>query len=90
VQGNRPLDAVTRRLEGTQHTVAVYFAKADRPPEEDWMSPSKTQSQPSRPEPQAAASRAIPTFIATDLLEKLIADRDARAVDRLVKAPRRH
>ena len=37
-----------------------------------------------------SASRAIPTFIATDLLEKLIADRDARAVDRVVTAAKRH
>ena len=28
--------------------------------------------------------RAIPAFIAADLLEKLITDRDARAVDRVV------
>jgi hypothetical protein len=55
--------------------------------EEDWMShpTSKTQPQPLQPE-----SRAVPTFIATDLLEKLIADRDAKAVDRVVTAARRH
>jgi len=46
---------------------------------------SKTQPQPLQPE-----SRAVPTFIATDLLEKLIADRDAKAVDRVVTAARRH
>jgi hypothetical protein len=38
--------------------------------------------------PQVAArdgiDRAFPTFIAADLLEKLITDRDARAVDRVV------
>lgn len=33
--------------------------------------------------------RALPTFVATDLLEKLIADRDAKAVDRVVAAHRR-
>jgi hypothetical protein len=31
-----------------------------------------------------SAARAVPTFIAADLLEKLITDRDARAVDRVV------
>jgi hypothetical protein len=51
---------------------------------------SKTQPQPSDPEPKDVIGRAVPTFIATDLLEKLIADRDARAVDRVVTAARRH
>jgi len=46
---------------------------------------SKTQPQPESTE----STRAVPTFIATDLLEKLIAERDARAVDRVVTA-RRH
>jgi hypothetical protein len=32
----------------------------------------------------------MPTFFATDLLEKLIADRDAAAVHRVVTAGRRH
>jgi len=45
---------------------------------------TKTQPQPVQPK-----SRAIPAFIATDLLERLIADRDARAVDRMVTAARR-
>ena len=47
---------------------------------------SKSSSQPVNPE----SPREVPTFIATDLLEKLIADRDARAVDRVVTAARRH
>jgi hypothetical protein len=44
----------------------------------------------SQPQATQSESRAVPTFIATDLLEKLIADRDARAVDRVVTAARRH
>jgi hypothetical protein len=51
---------------------------------------SKTQPQPSDPVTPNAVGRAVPTVIATDLLEKLIADRDARAVDRVVTAARRH
>ncbi|WP_395022478.1 hypothetical protein [Dongia sp.] len=47
---------------------------------------SKSSPQPLHPESQ----REVPTFVATDLLEKLIADRDARAVDRVVAATRRH
>jgi hypothetical protein len=43
---------------------------------------SKSTNDPmATPSPQSAA-RAVPTFIATDLLERLIADRDARAVDK--------
>jgi hypothetical protein len=49
---------------------------------------SKTPSQPAHPESPDNA-RAVPTFIATDLLEKLIADRDARSVDRVITAARR-
>jgi hypothetical protein len=33
--------------------------------------------------------RAVPTFIATDLLEKLIEDRDAQAVRKVVTQSRR-
>jgi hypothetical protein len=51
---------------------------------------SKARPQPSDPELPNAVGRAVPTIIATDLLEKLIADRDARAVDRVVTAARRH
>ena len=50
---------------------------------------SKSNPHPTNSEPPADA-RAVPTFIATDLMEKLIADRDARAVDRVVTASRRH
>jgi hypothetical protein len=50
---------------------------------------SKTQAQAVHAESPDNA-RAVPTFIATDLLEKLIADRDAKAVDRVVTAARRH
>ena len=49
---------------------------------------SKTPSQAATSD-SVESTRAVPTFIATDLLEKLIADRDARAVDRVVTA-RRH
>jgi hypothetical protein len=51
------------------------------------------ESKANHPAPVASresATRAVPTFIATDLLEKLIADRDARAVDRVVTAAKRH
>ncbi len=47
------------------------------------------RSADSKSNPQADA-RAVPTFVATDLMEKLIADRDARAVDRVVTASRTH
>ena len=50
---------------------------------------SKTQPQPSDPEPKDVIGRAVPTFIATDLLEKLIADCDAMAVRKVV-VRRRH
>jgi hypothetical protein len=36
------------------------------------------------------AAHTVPTFIATDLLEKLIVDRDALAVRQIVTARRRH
>jgi hypothetical protein len=44
---------------------------------------------PEPPAPQGA-TRAVPTIIATDLLEKLIADRDAQAVDKIITRSRRH
>ena len=44
---------------------------------------------PESPAPQSA-TRAVPTIIATDLLEKLIADRDAQAVDKAITQSRRH
>ena len=50
----------------------------------------KSSPKPSHPDSPESGDRAVPTFIATDLLEKLIADRDARAVDRAVTAARRH
>ena len=50
---------------------------------------SKSNPQTAISEPQDNA-RAVPTFIATDLMAKLIAERDARAVDRVVTAGRRH
>lgn len=57
------------------------------------MSHAESKSRP-RSESAAspeAAGREVPTFIATDLMEKLIADRDARAVDRVVMtAVKRH
>ena len=39
--------------------------------------------------PPQGATRAVPTIIATDLLEKLIADRDAQAVDKVITQSRR-
>lgn len=39
---------------------------------------------------QDETAPAVPTFIATDLLEKLIVDRDALAVRRIVTESRRH
>jgi hypothetical protein len=51
---------------------------------------SKSSPKPSRPNLPENGERAVPTFIATDLLEKLIADRDAWAVDRVITAARRH
>lgn len=50
----------------------------------------------SKPKPNASESfgpksvRAVPTFIATDLLEKLIEDRDALAVRKVVSEGRRN
>jgi hypothetical protein len=46
--------------------------------------PSETKS------PEGAAAHAVPTLIATDLLEKLIIDRDAIAVRNIVTEGRRH
>jgi hypothetical protein len=58
---------------------------------EESMRHAVSKSQPLPPQPETPESaRAIPTVIAADLLEKLIADRDARAVDRVVTAARRH
>ncbi len=51
---------------------------------------SKSNSrQPESLSPEGG-SRAVPTFVATDLLEKLIADRDAAAVDRRILQRLRH
>jgi hypothetical protein len=50
----------------------------------------KSSPKASYPELTESGDRVVPTFIATDLLEKLIADRDAYAVDRVVSAARRH
>jgi hypothetical protein len=50
------------------------------------MNLAHSKSNTSKPE---TATRAIPTFVATDLLEKLIADRDALAVRRVVTEGRR-
>ena len=51
---------------------------------------NRASPQPSHPDSPETTLHVIPTFVATDLLEKLIADRDARAVDRVVTAARRH
>jgi hypothetical protein len=51
---------------------------------------SKSSPKPAHPESAESGDRMVPTFIATDLLEKLIADRDAQAVDRVITAARRH
>ena len=51
---------------------------------------SKSSPQSSEAPALESTVHAVPTFIATDLLEKLIADRDAHAVDRVVMAARRH
>ena len=50
----------------------------------------KSSPKPAHPEPPESCDRVVPTFIATDLLEILIADRDAQAVDRVITAARRH
>jgi hypothetical protein len=50
----------------------------------------KSSPKPALPESPESGNRVVPTFIATDLLEKLIADRDAHAVDRVVTGARRH
>jgi hypothetical protein len=88
-------DAARARLEGTQHRAEVYSTKAALPAPgslEEQMSHATDMSsqQPRRSASVESAPRAIPTFVATDLLEKLIADRDARTVDRVVTATRRH
>jgi hypothetical protein len=50
---------------------------------------SKLDPHPT-PAAPVSTNRAVPTLIAADLLEKLIADRDARAVDQVVTAAKRH
>jgi hypothetical protein len=50
---------------------------------------SKSVINPSETRLAPANERAVPTFIATDLLEKLIADCDAMAVRKVV-VRRRH
>jgi hypothetical protein len=50
---------------------------------------SKSVSHPSDPIAPESAVRTVPTFVATDLLEKLIDDRDAQAVHRVVTEGRR-
>jgi len=49
----------------------------------------KSASHPSNPIAPESAVRTVPTFVATDLLEKLIDDRDAQAVHRTVTEGRR-
>jgi hypothetical protein len=51
---------------------------------------SKSISVPSQALSPSRATRAVPTFIATDLLEKLIEDRDALAVRKVITQGRRH
>jgi hypothetical protein len=51
---------------------------------------SKTNTHPSESLPLPGGTRAVPTFVATDLLERLIADQDALAVRKIVTASRRH
>ncbi len=54
------------------------------------MRHADSRSNTRQSESPESGSRAVPTFIATDLLEKLIADRDAAAVDRRIVQRRRH
>ena len=49
----------------------------------------KPDNAPSETKPQSAV-HAIQTSIATDLMEKLIVDRDAAAVRKIVTEGRRH
>ena len=49
-----------------------------------------THPNPSKTLLPESAAHAVPTFIATDLLEKLIVDRDALAVRRAVTEGRRN
>jgi hypothetical protein len=51
---------------------------------------SKPSSAPLVTKPQSADAHAVPTIIASDLLEKLIVDRDAVAVRKIVTEGRRH
>jgi len=51
---------------------------------------SKRKTDPSEVNPSQSAAGGIPTILATDLLEKLIADRDAVAVRKIVTEGRRH
>jgi hypothetical protein len=51
---------------------------------------SKTNTHPSESLPLPGGTRAVPTFVATDLLERLIADQDALAVRKIITAGRRH
>jgi hypothetical protein len=51
---------------------------------------SKSKSGPSEAQSSQSATRIIPTFLATDPLEKLIADRDALAVHKIVTEGPRH
>jgi hypothetical protein len=51
---------------------------------------SKPGSAPSQTKFPQSAAQAVPTVIATDLLEKLIVDRDALAVRKIVTEGRRH
>ena len=50
---------------------------------------SKSASHPISPIAPESAVHVVPTFVATDLLEKLIDDRDAQAVRRVVTQGRR-
>jgi hypothetical protein len=49
---------------------------------------SGSASEPTSPE--GPAEQAVPTFVATDLLEKLIVDRDAMAVRKIITEGKRH
>jgi hypothetical protein len=66
------------------------MARESLPEEPMTHAESKPNPHPAPVASPESATRAVPTAIATDLLEKLIADRDARAVDRAVTAAKRH
>jgi hypothetical protein len=51
---------------------------------------SKPGSAPSETKPPQGDAHQVPTLIATDLLEKLIVDRDAIAVRKIVTEGRSH